>query len=104
MAMEQESKEQKITKEMMIGEFVESYPQLVDILLAEGVHCIGCGASGFESIEEGLMGHGKTDEEIDDVMKRLNESLKEEATEDLIGTEKAATKLNEILKSNNKEW
>ena len=104
MAMDQEQKtQQKITKEMTIGEFVETYPQLVDILLAEGVHCVGCGASGFESIEEGLMGHGKTDEEIDDVMKRLNESLKEEATEDLIVTEKAATKLNEILKSNNKE-
>lgn len=101
--MEQEHKHERVSKDMTIGEFVETFPELVDILLAEGVHCIGCGASGFETIEEGLMGHGKSDEEIEDVIKRLNAALGETKSEELTVTEKAAIKLNEILKSNNKE-
>ena len=93
-----------INKDLTIGEFVESYPQLVEILLAEGVHCVGCGAAFWETLEEGLAGHGKTEEEIDDVIKRLNEAASELPTSDeLIITQKAASKLKEILKNNNKE-
>ena len=63
--MNQESKQEnkpRVTKEMTIGDFVQKYPSAVEILMAEGVHCVGCGASVFESIEDGLTGHGKTPE------------------------------------------
>ena len=66
-----------ITKDTLIGEVVEKFPAAVDTLLGEGVHCVGCGASGFESIEQGLQVHGKSKEEITDVVKRMNEALKE---------------------------
>ena len=100
----EDHKPQTINRDMTIGEFVESYPQLVEILLAEGVHCVGCGAAFWETLEEGLAGHGKTEEEIDDVIKRLNEAASElPNTDELTITQKAASKLKEILKNDNKE-
>ena len=98
---------QLITKDMTIGNFADNYPKLVNILMAEGVHCVGCGASTFETIEEGLLSHGKTLDEIFDVVSRLNKALEENKdssnNESVIITEKAASKLKEILKSQNKE-
>ncbi len=89
-----------ITRDMTIGDLVQKYPSVVEILLDEGVHCVGCGASYFETIAQGLSGHGKSDEEIDDVVKRLNEAIpKEEGSSDgLIVTEKAISKLKELMK------
>ncbi|MBU0471198.1 MAG: DUF1858 domain-containing protein [Nanoarchaeota archaeon] len=65
-----------ITKEMGIGEIVDKHPEAVDILLSEGIHCIGCLASHFESLEEGLTAHGKSEEEIKKLVKKMNEHLK----------------------------
>ncbi len=96
--------EQRITKDMTIGDLVQSYPSVVEILLDEGVHCIGCGASYFETIEQGLLGHGKSKEEIDRVVKSLNEAIpKETGSKDgIIVTEIAANKLKELLKKEKK--
>lgn len=95
----QESK-QLITRQMTIGDLVAQYPSVVEVLLDEGVHCVGCGASYFETIEQGLAGHGKSDEEINDVVKRLNEAIPAElgSSEGLIVTETASNKLKELLK------
>ena len=105
--MEQELKheEQKITKTMTIGEVVHQYPSVAEILMAEGVHCVGCGAAYDETIEQGLSAHGKTEEEIDNVVEQLNKAIPaEEGTADtLVVTEKAAQKLKEILKQQKKE-
>ncbi|MEK6968692.1 MAG: iron-sulfur cluster assembly accessory protein [Nanoarchaeota archaeon] len=92
-----------ISKDMTIGDFVEQYPQLVEILLDEGVHCVGCGAAFWETLEEGLGGHGKTEEEINDVIKRLNDAASDTKTDEFNITHKAAEKLKELLKSKNKE-
>lgn len=94
-----EQPQQLITKDMTIGELVQLYPSVTEILLDEGVHCVGCGASYFETIEQGLSGHGKTQEEINDVVKRMNEAIpKEEGNaESIVVTENAAQKLKEIL-------
>src|SRR3989338_3248821 len=94
----------KITKDMTIGELVQKYPSAVEILLDEGVHCVGCGAAYWETIEQGLMGHGKTDEEIEGVVRKLNESISSEAgSNKIIVTNRAVGKLKEILKKNKKE-
>lgn len=103
--MEQQTQtEQKITRTMTIGDVVHLYPSVVETLLAEGVHCIGCGASYDETLEQGLAAHGKSDAEIDTAVKRLNEAIPAEtgSHDSLIITEKAADKLKEILKSKNK--
>lgn len=67
--------EQKITKDMNLGEIVETYPVLAETLLDYGLHCVGCFASAYDTIEMGSKVHGMTDEEIDEMIVRLNEVI-----------------------------
>ena len=107
--MEQEVKEIKgglITRDMTIGDVVAKYPSCIGALQAAGVHCVGCHVSYFETLEQGFKGHGMSDEEIDIVISKLNVAVEESKVEegrDLIITNKAADKLKEVLKENNKE-
>jgi hybrid cluster-associated redox disulfide protein len=62
-----------ITKENNLGELVAKYPDTVEVLLDFGLHCVGCIASSFDTIEDGCKVHGMSDEEIDELLERLNE-------------------------------
>ncbi len=98
--------EQKITRDMTIGEVVQKYPSIVEVLLDHGIHCVGCGASYFETLEEGFAGHGISDEEIDSIVKELNDAIPAEVesqNSELIITEKAAEKVKDLMKRQNKE-
>ena len=91
----------KITPEMTISDVIKKYPSTVDVMLANGIHCVGCHVSYFETIGDGLAGHGFTQEKIDSIMKELNQSA-EQSGEVVEGkiitiTQKAAEKLKEIL-------
>ncbi|MDP2717968.1 MAG: DUF1858 domain-containing protein, partial [Candidatus Micrarchaeota archaeon] len=55
-----------ITKDMTIGEVVQSHPQAVDIMLSRGFHCVGCHVSPYETIEQGAKGHGMSEADVDD--------------------------------------
>jgi hybrid cluster-associated redox disulfide protein len=59
-----------ITKEMSIGEIVQSYPQTVRVFLSHGLMCIGCAAARFENLEQGAMAHGI---DVDAILKDLND-------------------------------
>ena len=64
---------QKITKNTLILEIAERYPQLVEILVEKyGLHCLGCSLSAVETIEEGAMGHGLNRKEVKKMMLELN--------------------------------
>ncbi len=96
----------KITKDMTIGELVQKYPSCSEVLLEAGVHCVGCGAAFWETIEQGLKGHGMTDEDVDEVVKQLNDAIPTDAggsNDTVVVTEKAAEKLKNILKEQKKE-
>lgn len=73
---EKKATETKITKEIKIGELMINYPQTVEILFEEGIHCLGCGAAHFESLEDGLKAHGKSDQEIEEIIKKLNKAIR----------------------------
>jgi hybrid cluster-associated redox disulfide protein len=63
----------KINKNMMIGEVVEMYPQLAEVLVEKyGMHCIGCMAAGMETLEQGAMVHGMSQKEITKMVEELN--------------------------------
>lgn len=66
----------KINKEMMIKEIFLKFPEksqeLANYLFSHGVRCISCCSSAWESLEEGLRSHGKSDEQIDEIVKSLN--------------------------------
>ena len=66
-----------------------------------GLHCVGCSASTFETIEQGMTGHGMTQKEVNSLVNELNQSLedKEENTEDIKFTEVAAQKCKQFRKN-----
>lgn len=47
-----------ITPDMIIGDVVAAYPATLAGLKKIGIHCVGCYASTFESIQEGVLSHG----------------------------------------------
>ena len=106
--MEQQAKELKpqlITKDMTIGDVVAKYPACIEALQAAGVHCVGCHVSYLETLEQGFRGHGMSDEEVDTVIAKLNTAIEDSKLDEgkeFVITNKAAEKLKEILKENNK--
>ncbi len=63
---------QFVTKDMLIGDILEIYPDTARILLSVGMHCITCGIALYESLEEASYVHGL---EPDDVVKVVNDAL-----------------------------
>ncbi len=59
----------EISKNMTIGELLAKYPEKAEILLENGMGCLGCPASQAETIEEACEVHGI---DVDDLMKELN--------------------------------
>ena len=47
-----------ISKEMTIGEVVQTYPQTIEVFLKHGLMCFGCAIARFENVEQGAMAHG----------------------------------------------
>jgi hybrid cluster-associated redox disulfide protein len=69
----------KITKDIMIGDLVEKYPKLAEVLVEEyGFHCIGCMAAGMETLEEGATVHGMNSKEIKKMVEDLKNLVKED--------------------------
>ena len=56
-------------KDTRIGEILEKAPEKAEILLAVGMHCIGCPASQMETLEEACEVHGI---DVEDVVEKLN--------------------------------
>ena len=65
----------KVTKEANLGELIFKYPEAAEVLLDYGLHCVGCIASGFDTIEAGAKVHGYTEEEIQEMIDRVNEVI-----------------------------
>lgn len=62
----------EITKDMIISDILAVDPNLAPILMASGMHCIGCPSAQGESLEEAAMVHGMDAEEL---TGKLNEYL-----------------------------
>ncbi len=62
-----------ITKDMTIGEILGINQGLAPVLMAGGMHCVGCPSSQMETLEEAAMVHGI---ELDVLLARLNAFLK----------------------------
>jgi hydroxylamine reductase len=57
-----------ITRTSIIGEILRSNPDNASVLLAAGMHCLGCPSSQMESLEEACMVHGL---DVDSVLAQL---------------------------------
>ncbi len=62
----------QVSKEMTIGEIIRVELWMVPILMASGMHCIGCPSSQGESLEEAAMVHGM---DADELLETINEYL-----------------------------
>jgi hybrid cluster-associated redox disulfide protein len=65
----------RIHKDKNLAELVSQYPNTVEVLIDYGLHCVGCIASSFDTIEAGSKVHGLSDKEIDEMVERLNEVI-----------------------------
>ena len=63
------AKEGQVTKDMVIGEILKANPAHAEILLAAGMHCLGCPSSQMESLEEACMVHGI---DVNELLEKLN--------------------------------
>jgi len=64
-----------ISKNTLILEIAERYPELVDILVEKyGFHCIGCSMAAIESLGEGAVVHGMNKEETKKMIEVLNKA------------------------------
>jgi len=79
---QEEAQKQKITRDMTIEEILEMFPYKAQRLSQEishaGLHCVGCQAAVWETLEGGMYTHGKTDPQIEELVRRLNALLEEE--------------------------
>lgn len=62
----------KITKDMLIGDVLDQYPDLAAYFFEIGMHCLGCPHSRGESIEEACEVHGT---DVDALLEKLNASV-----------------------------
>lgn len=60
-----------ITKDTIIGDVLDKYPQTAPIFLSIGMHCLGCPASRGESVADACMVHGV---DADELIAKLNEA------------------------------
>lgn len=101
--MEESQIQQKIRGDMTIGEVVKLYPQCIEIMLSYGLHCVGCGANTSESLYEGSAGHGMPDDIFQEMITELNGAIVEIEGQTIMITEKASSKIRELLSKNHKE-
>lgn len=62
----------QVSKDMRIGEMLQIDPGIAAILMASGMHCIGCPASQGESLEEAALVHGLS---VDTLITNVNDYL-----------------------------
>ena len=112
----QQTQTRKITRDMLIAEILAENPAkaqlLSEMMIDFGIHCVGCGAAAFETLEQGVLGHGFSEEDLKNLVKQINEALKDDSrlkeSKDIKNfslnfTKKAIEKIKQILKQEKKE-
>lgn len=108
MTCTQKSNPKKIHRKMTIEEILSMFPykaqRLSQEITSAGLHCVGCHAATWETLEAGMMGHGMNDAAIERLVGRLNALLEEESDPTTITiTKRAASKYLEILEEEGKQ-
>ncbi len=66
---------QYVTKDMILGDIVERFPQAVFVMSQFGLHCVGCHANVFDTVEAGAKAHGMPDQELDEMLAEVNKVI-----------------------------
>lgn len=62
----------EITKNSIIGDVLDKYPETAELFFSIGMHCLGCPASRGETIEEACAVHGA---DADALIASLNQAV-----------------------------
>lgn len=103
-----QAQKQTIHPQMTIQEILNLFPHKAQRLSQEitnaGLHCVGCHAATWETLEAGMVGHGMGRDAIDQLVRRLNALLEEKVDHHTIAvTPRAAQKFLEILDEEGKQ-
>ena len=71
-----------VDRKTNIAELVSKFPEVAEVMLGYGLHCVGCFASQFDNIEEGARIHQMDEEEIDELIEEINMVIRGEASLD----------------------
>lgn len=94
----------QMTIEEILGMFPFKAQRLSQEITNAGLHCVGCHAATWETLEMGMLSHGKTNEQIDELVNRLNALLDEKVNVDTITiTSRGAAKFLEIASEEKKQ-
>ena len=85
----------EVTGEALVSEVVEAFPKAAGVLMSYGLHCVGCAASAFDTIEGGAKLHGMADDEIARMIADVNIAINKRI-ETLEFTERAVAKVKEL--------
>lgn len=50
--------QEKVTSDMLMGDIINLHPEVIDTLLSQGMHCLGCPSSQAESLANACYVHG----------------------------------------------
>lgn len=96
-------KRQRVHRQMTIDQILSMFPNKAQRLSQEitnaGLHCVGCHAATWETLEAGMLGHGLREEDIERLVARLNALLDEPESDPttITITSRAAQKFIQIL-------
>lgn len=62
----------EITKDSIIGDVLDKYPETAEIFFSIGMHCLGCPASRGESIAQACEVHNA---DCDTLVDNLNQAI-----------------------------
>lgn len=92
-----------MTIDEIFKKFPHKSPRLAQELTNAGLNCVGCSAATWETLEAGMYSHGMGEEQIIQLLGKLNQILNEKEDPDTITiTERAAKKYREILEEEGK--
>ena len=93
-----------MTIEEIFSRFPHKSQKLAQEMTNRGLHCVGCGAATWETLEAGMLSHGFNEDDIEDMVMKLNGILAEKMDLSKISmTKRAAQKYKQILKEEGKE-
>lgn len=69
--MKKKVENKDFNKDMTIGEVLKQNPNLEEVFLGFGMHCVACPVSQMETVEEACQVHGV---EVEFLLKKLNEN------------------------------
>ena len=97
------TKKLEITADMAIAEIINLVPQASLILADFQLGCAHCPMGSYESLRDGVMGHGKSEKELFEILEQINDVANKPkimiGLEGLRFTEEAYDKILEFMRS-----